>query len=482
VSTAWNTAGNWTAGVPDAASDVTIPNVTNDPVISAADAVAKSVLVQSGGLLTIQTAGVLTLNGSVGIALHNQGTVQNSGTITIGNSLAIGTYGIRNESVFNNNTGGQIRIDRVAAASSGIYCTAGNLSNAGNIAIGANAGGGNYGLELFGGNCSNLAGGVIGIDRVSSQGLRAQGGTFSNAGTINIGMLNTGTAVTYGIVLSNNGPFNNLASGQVNISRAVHAIYVFSNPFSNAGTVRIGQAGGVSNLIFSQGSNFFYNNPGGILYASGSMESTRFVNAGGTLAPGYSPGSMNFNASEDFTNSIMAIEVNGKNTAGVDYDRVNVTGTATLGGTLALNINYTPANGDQVTIVNATAVAGTFSTVTGLSANWKVTNSASAVVLAYSDINTWTGAVNTDWNTAGNWSAGTVPNATNNVVIPNVANTPVINALTTSVKTLLIDSGATLTINANSSLTITASQLFNGTPASLMNRGTINNKGVLKVN
>ena len=39
ISTAWHTAGNWSAGVPEAATDVTIPNVTNDPVISAAGAV-----------------------------------------------------------------------------------------------------------------------------------------------------------------------------------------------------------------------------------------------------------------------------------------------------------------------------------------------------------------------------------------------------------------------------------------------------------
>jgi hypothetical protein len=48
--------------VPDEADDVTIPDVTNDPQISAAGAVAKSVTVQTSGQLTINIAGVLNIN------------------------------------------------------------------------------------------------------------------------------------------------------------------------------------------------------------------------------------------------------------------------------------------------------------------------------------------------------------------------------------------------------------------------------------
>ena len=39
---------------------------------------------------------------------------------------------------------------------------------------------------------------------------------------------------------------------------------------------------------------------------------------------------------------------------------------------------------------------------------------------------TWTGAVNTDYGTAGNWSSNTVPTATDNVNIPDTANDPVV--------------------------------------------------------
>ncbi|WP_310395507.1 DUF4394 domain-containing protein [Hymenobacter sp.] len=58
---------------------------------------------------------------------------------------------------------------------------------------------------------------------------------------------------------------------------------------------------------------------------------------------------------------------------------------------------------------------------------------------------TWTGAVSTDWGTAGNWSTNTVPTAADNVVIPDVANDPVVsNAQQANGVTL--NSGTTLTL------------------------------------
>ncbi|MCK7531370.1 MAG: hypothetical protein MZV63_10200 [Marinilabiliales bacterium] len=41
----------------------------------------------------------------------------------------------------------------------------------------------------------------------------------------------------------------------------------------------------------------------------------------------------------------------------------------------------------------------------------------------------WTGTVSTDWNVAGNWSCGFVPDQTTSVQIPNVANKPILSNL-----------------------------------------------------
>lgn len=68
----------------------------------------------------------------------------------------------------------------------------------------------------------------------------------------------------------------------------------------------------------------------------------------------------------------------------------------------------------------------------------------------------WTGAVSTDWFTAGNWSCNQVPTASTTVTVPNVSsasgNFPLIPAyagVTAEANEITINTGASLTINAN---------------------------------
>ena len=117
LSTDWNTTANWSDGVPLATSSVFIPDVTNDPVISTTTAVAFTVELQNGALLTIAAAGGLTINTNANQAIWNWGTVTNNGTITIGHSAAgPANFGINNEAVFNNNAGATINIDSIAVS------------------------------------------------------------------------------------------------------------------------------------------------------------------------------------------------------------------------------------------------------------------------------------------------------------------------------------------------------------------------------
>ncbi|MFV8351851.1 beta strand repeat-containing protein, partial [Flavobacterium sp. XS2P14] len=83
---------------------------------------------------------------------------------------------------------------------------------------------------------------------------------------------------------------------------------------------------------------------------------------------------------------------------------------------------------------------------------------------------TWTGAINTDWNTPSNWSTGAVPTAIDVVVIPNVTNKPIITGITAAC--------ADLTINALSSLTLTNSvtSLLN-IGGNFVNNGTFTSVG-----
>ena len=47
----------------------------------------------------------------------------------------------------------------------------------------------------------------------------------------------------------------------------------------------------------------------------------------------------------------------------------------------------------------------------------------------------WTGAVNTDWNNPGNWSAG-IPDSTDDIIISGGSNNPVINQTGAACKNL----------------------------------------------
>jgi hypothetical protein len=107
TSTDWNTATNWSpASIPTATDDVVIPSASaNQPVISTKDAVAQTVEVQSGATLTIQSTGTLAVNGSKSIngifsAFYNNGTVENSGGLQIGNISSVGSYGLYNQATF----------------------------------------------------------------------------------------------------------------------------------------------------------------------------------------------------------------------------------------------------------------------------------------------------------------------------------------------------------------------------------------------
>lgn len=76
-------------------------------------------------------------------------------------------------------------------------------------------------------------------------------------------------------------------------------------------------------------------------------------------------------------------------------------------------------------------------------------NIANLLVLDY----TWTGAISTDWNTAGNWDKNAVPTAEDNVIINDVANAPKINFNQSyTVNNLTNHDG--ITIKTNASLTV----------------------------
>lgn len=134
-------------------------------------------------------------------------------------------------------------------------------------------------------------------------------------------------------------------------------------------------------------------------------------------------------------------------------------------GSISANTTFTLVS---VTDVNCTRTSGF------------TTGSAEITVDPYI---TWTGATDTDWNTASNWCGG-IPTASDNVLIPNVTNKPVIsNTPTATTLSLIIESGSSVTINGVYTLDVNGDLTNNGTltaaDGTLDVTGFIENNGII---
>ncbi|MFN0016376.1 MAG: T9SS type A sorting domain-containing protein [Saprospiraceae bacterium] len=288
TGTDWHTASNWNpATVPTAADDVTIPNVPNDPVISAA-AFAKSVVIQTNGVLTVSATDSLTINGTATRRIFNFGTVTNNGVIIIGATADFGQYGIDNRATITNNAGAEIHIDRtndVCLLNNSIF------NNAGTITIGAVASVGGYGIQNWG-TFDNSASSEIKIDRSTSVGLWSFG-TFTNAAKITIG-----AAASIGLYgMQSYGIFNNNAGGEIKIDRSSDTGLQNgpSGTFTNAAKITIGSIESVGQFgLYSR--NIFNNNAGGeikidqstfnALYSEGAFTNVAEITIGAMASVG----------------------------------------------------------------------------------------------------------------------------------------------------------------------------------------------------
>ena len=75
---------------------------------------------------------------------------------------------------------------------------------------------------------------------------------------------------------------------------------------------------------------------------------------------------------------------------------------------------------------------------------------------------TWTGATNSSLGSNLNWSTGTAPKSSDNVVISNVGISPILT-YDLEINNLTINASATLTINGNGSLVVNGNLIVNGT-------------------
>jgi hypothetical protein len=261
------------------------------------------------GLFTLPAGKNLSTNwidvGSGGTGTFNQtgGTTMVNNVLVIGrNTGALGTYTLSGDNAVTLRTGQT----HIGAFGTGILTQSGGTHTTGTLVLGYNTGGtGTY--EMTDGTLTAADRVVIGMDGT---------GTFTQTG---------GTVTT--------------------------------------GSMVIAQNSGGSGLYDFRSGNIYANyidvNRGGTLRGAGNIYGNVHVN-GGIVAPGNSPGTLNINGvyiQDEF--STLSIELGGTE-QGITYDLLRIYGTASLTGTLDINLygEYTPTAGTSYDILIADAIIG----------------------------------------------------------------------------------------------------------------------------
>ena len=207
-------------------------------------------------------------------------------------------------------------------------------------------------------------------------GFGAAGGTLEVAGTLSI----TGDRLASDF---GGGLIHVLAGGTLNRSSGTGTTKL-QPAVENDGTITIGTGTlAVSSLTQAQGSTTVSGGTtlsgavtlnGGTLGGSGTVEGS-LTNTGGTVAPGgSSPGILTVvGPYTQGAGGTLQIEIDGL-TVGTEYDRLAVTGAASLDGTLAIvtGAAFDPPVAAGFTILTASdGGTGTFATITGTDVNGK---------------------------------------------------------------------------------------------------------------
>ncbi len=258
--------------------------------------------------------------------------------------------------------------------------SASNSWGAGRIAMGMNAASTNASAVAFTtGMTVNAA-----IEARTNAGEKtilytAGAGTLTMAGNITNNA--TGTARGLGMDVAGGGTMQ--VNGQISGDGAVTKegfgrLHVAGENSYTGGTV-INQGTLEISGTSALGSGEVTVNAGGTLAGNGSVAGNTTVH--GTVAPGSSPGLLDFEGDLTFTaNSVLSLEISSTGARGVNFDAIDVGGTLTIDPTATLVLTYidgySPQVGNTFQFLNFSVVDGEFlfNTDIGGGLSWDTSN------------------------------------------------------------------------------------------------------------
>ncbi len=307
------------------------------------------------------TAGALQMQG---------GTLDNNGSFTANTASLLQSYGTGGTNAFNN-AGTFIKLGagttQFTTSSSGVP-----FNNTGSVDVQAGTLSLSAGLTNLSG--TTLSGGsylVSGTLRISGADIRTNSATIILTG-VGAAIVNDATSAN---ALANFGTITTLGNLTIQGGRNL----TVPGPFSNSGHVTIGQTStftvSLGNYTQSAGTTTVdgildpANNvdiQAGTLGGSGHILGN--VNNAGSLNPGTSPGILNVEGNyNQTTTGILNVEIGGIQ-AGNQFDRLAVSGIATLDGTLAISLinGYQVNSAETFQVLTFGSRSGDFAVTTGL--------------------------------------------------------------------------------------------------------------------
>jgi len=289
--------------------------------------------------------------------------IQTGGTHTVNNNLYLGYDGTGTYTLDGgaHNVEGDINLSYIGGSSGTYNLNAGAFTVGGNVTRGI----GSSTLNVSGGTFT--VGGGNGIINVGNLVLGATAGsninyTLSGTGLYENANKVAGALTTNNLILGRDGTGTFSQTGGTN---TISGTVTLAANAGSAGTYNLND--GLLNA-----NTITINNGGTFNFNGGTLAVNQFngdlTNLGGTLAPGNSPGTTNVTGNYSQSNAgTFAVEIGGTGIG--QFDVLNISGTATLDGTLNVSLFdygsglFAPQAGDFFDILTAQILSGQFSTL-----------------------------------------------------------------------------------------------------------------------